>query len=247
MQPTSASSYKSTVTVTLTASQTLDSSTTDSYVFKLTLIDCSIRYLGQGNPTTLAYAIDAGLPVTYTLNKNSVTPSECSYNGRAHTIQGLATVNVATSMSNLSWLSESLSMTAYLLDLTAIDTTNIADPSQPIYEGQNAWSFIRNDSWTSSPVTDLSIDIWLCKITPPAILSADVAIDTSDPSISTLEIPVNSFSLTADSSCGTLYYEVETTVITSDKVTYDDSTKKLTFTETQNYPIGDILVTMKVW
>ena len=81
-------------------------------------------------------------------------------------------------------------------------------------------------------MTDLSIDIWLCKITPPAILSADVAIDTSDPSISTLEIPVNSFSLTADSSCGTLVYEVDTTVITSDKVTYDDSTKKLTFTET---------------
>ena len=37
------------------------------------------------------------------------------------------------------------------------------------------------------------------------------------------------------------------TVITSDKVTYDDANKKLTFTDIGSYPSGDILVTMNVW
>ena len=78
-------------------------------------------------------------------------------------------------------------MTAYLLDFAAIDTTNTADLAQPIYEGKNALSFIRNDNWTSSSVTDLSIDIWLCKISSPATLKADVEVDTSDPSVSILE------------------------------------------------------------
>ena len=99
-------------------------------------------------------------------------------------------------------------MMEYLFDFTSIDTSNTVDLAHAIYEGKNAISFTRKDDWTSLSETDLSIDLWLCKITPPATLSADVELDTSDPSVLSLEYLVNSFSLTAHSSCGTLVYEV---------------------------------------
>ena len=79
--------------------------------------------------------MDAGLPVTYTLNKNPATPSECESHKRKAEINGLATINEQTRMTNLAWIDIATVLTEYQIDFTGIDTTNTDDPTQPIYEG----------------------------------------------------------------------------------------------------------------
>ena len=80
------------------------------------------------------------------------------------------------------------------------------------------------------------------------MLAADIVVDTSA-AVTSMVIPVNSFSVT-DPACGTLVYEVPATTGVADisaLVTYDDSTKSLTFTDINTYPNGEIVVTLNVW
>ena len=94
--------------------------------------------------------MDAGLPVTYTLNINSATPSECESHKRKTEINGLATIDEQTRMTNLAWIDIATVLTEYQIDFTGIDTTNTDDPTQPIYEGSHVLSLFRRDFWTSS-------------------------------------------------------------------------------------------------
>ena len=52
---------------------------------------------------------------------------------------------------------------------------------------------VRTSEWADL-VKDLTIDLWLCKITPPATLRSDFTVEMSDTSSATsLELTVNSF------------------------------------------------------
>ena len=96
--------------------------------------------------------------------------------------------------------------------LTTISNTDIA--VGPVYEGKHVISLCKATDWTTGCTVDLTFDLWLCKITPPAVLAADIVVDTSA-AVTSMVIAVNSFSVT-DPACGTLVYEVPATTGVAD-------------------------------
>ena len=87
-------------------------------------------------------------------------------------INGPATQNRIINRGSLAedWWKAVVNFKEYNIDFYGIDTSNTNITVGPVYEGKHEISLCRSTDWTSGCTDDLTFDLWLCRISPPATL-----------------------------------------------------------------------------